>query len=168
MEMNEVQEIKMIVNSVFKVNIDIETRLRSHVEARIAYAKILRDKGFSYHKIANTLNKNHATIIHYLRNIDHIFVHDKYFIERYKRCKDLMIGVIEGPSNPTPEKVYINRIKELQSEVQELHAKLNDANQQLIKNARIKSIIKLINERICDDDVEILESKIRTFLNGIR
>lgn len=168
MEMNEIQELKLIVNSVFKVNIDIETRLRTHVEARIAYAKILRDKGFSYHKIANTLNKNHATIIHYLRNIDHIFVHDKYFIERYKRCKDLMIGVIEEPSNPTPEKVYINRIKELQSEVQELHAKLNDANQQLIKNARIKSIIKLINERICDDDVEILESKIRTFLNGIR
>jgi hypothetical protein len=168
MEMNEVQEIKMIVNSVFKVNIDIETRLRTHVEARIAYAKILRDKGFSYHKIANTLNKNHATIIHYLRNIDHIFVHDKYFIERYKRCKDLMIGVIEEPNNPTPEKVYINRIKELQSEVQELNIKLNDANQQLIKNARIKSIIKLINERICDDDVEILESKIRTFLNGIR
>ena len=79
-----------------------------------------------------------------------------------------MIGVIEDTNNQTPEKVYVNRIKELQSEVQELNIKLNNANQQLIKNARIKSIIKLINERICDDDVEILESKIRTFLNGIR
>jgi predicted transcriptional regulator len=168
MEMNEIYELKLIVNSVFKVNIDIETRLRSHVDARRAYAKILRDRGFSYHKTAVTIGKDHATIIHYLRNIDHIFAHDKYFIEKYKRCKDLMIGVIEDANNQTPEKVYLNRIKDLQSEVQELNIKLNNANEQLKKNVRIKSIIKLINERICDEDVEILESKIRIFLNGIR
>jgi hypothetical protein len=168
MENEEIKQIKSIVNSVFMVNIDVETRRRSHVDARRAYSKIMRERGYSFEKIGKTLEKDHATIIHYLRNIDYIFAYDLVFLEKYAKCKNMMLVSPDGIDQDIPEKVYVQRIKDLEGQVTELVLQLNKLNGKLSKYNRIKSIIKLINDRVVDEEIELVESKIRTLLNGLR
>jgi len=40
------------------------------VKKKIAVAKILREKGYSFPLIGRAMNKDHSTIIHYLRKKD--------------------------------------------------------------------------------------------------
>ena len=85
------EELKKIVNDVFLVDIDIENRKRDVVDARKVYSKILRDSGYSYESIGKTINKNHATIMHYVKNIEHLMSYDQILRNKYVACKDVFI-----------------------------------------------------------------------------
>ena len=85
------EELKKIVNDVFLVDIDIENRKRDVVDARKVYSKILRDSGYSYELIGKTINKNHATIMHYVKNIEHLMSYDQILRNKYVACKDVFI-----------------------------------------------------------------------------
>lgn len=81
------ESLKQIVNEVFLVDIDSNGRQRSIVDARKVYSKILRDLGYSYQFIADTINKNHCAIIHYVKNIENLLEFDAVFTKRYNMCK---------------------------------------------------------------------------------
>ena len=65
---NEVEIVRKIVEQVTGVNIFEKNRKRFVVEARAIYSTLLRDVGYSFPFIAETLGKDHTTIIHYMRN----------------------------------------------------------------------------------------------------
>ena len=79
--------LKKIINEVFIVDIDSKRRKRRIVDARIVYAKILRDLGYPYEQIADTINKDHSTIVYYIKNIDNLLEFDSTFKKRYNICK---------------------------------------------------------------------------------
>lgn len=79
--------LKQIVNLIFFVNIEDGTRKRRTVDARRAYSRILKDVGFSYEHIGHSLNKNHATIIHYLNSIDDLLKYDSVFERKFMLAK---------------------------------------------------------------------------------
>lgn len=81
------ESLKKIVNLVFFVDIEDTTRKRRIVDARRAYAKILKDAGFSYHYIGDSLNKNHATIIHYVKSVDGLLKYDSAFEKKFMLAK---------------------------------------------------------------------------------
>jgi len=83
----ESDSLKEIVDSVFSVDIFSDNRRRNVIDARHVYSKILREKGYSYESIGSSIKKNHATIIHYVKNIDSILKYDKSLSERYFTCK---------------------------------------------------------------------------------
>jgi hypothetical protein len=85
----EIEKLKGIVNEAFLVDLDIDNRKRETVDARKIYSKILRDSGYSYQAIGKTINKNHATIIHYIKNIEHLLSYDKVLYFKYLACKDV-------------------------------------------------------------------------------
>ena len=85
------EELKKIVNDVFLVDIEIESRKRDVVDARKIYSKILRDSGYSYELIGKTINKNHATIMHYVKNIEHLMTYDQIIKNKYVDCKNVFI-----------------------------------------------------------------------------
>lgn len=80
--------LKRIVNDIFITDIDDVSRLRKNVDARRAYSKILRDLGFSFKYIADSINKNHASIIHYCSTFDYIFIYDNVFQKRFNLAKN--------------------------------------------------------------------------------
>ena len=86
--MKEIEKLKKIVNEIFSVDIESKSRNRDIVDARKIYAKILREQGYGYEKIAKTINKDHATIIHYLKYIDHILSYDKDLMDKYIACEE--------------------------------------------------------------------------------
>lgn len=87
----EIEELIKIVNEVFFTDISKNSRKRTIVDARKIYSKILREKGFCYQSIADSLDKDHATIIHYIRTIDSILEYDKTLRNMYMTCKSIFL-----------------------------------------------------------------------------
>lgn len=82
-------EIIDLINQTFSVNILNNSRERELVENRIIFAKIVRDNfKISLPRIGNFVNKNHATIIHYLKQHEALFEYDKFYRLKYEKiCK---------------------------------------------------------------------------------
>lgn len=167
-ENKEVEQLKYIIKSVFFVDINRETRKRDFVDARRVYSKILRERGYSFADIGRTIKKNHATIIHYLRDIDHIFVHDKSFFEKYSKCREAVFNSLDDNSEYESDIMYKQIIKSLETKLSEMTYKCIKISKKIEKYNRIKSIIELIEERTCEGDEEIIEGKIRKIFNGFK
>lgn len=170
MEKNEnVDRVKELIKTVFSVDIEKETRRRDFVDARRVYSKLMREKGYPYKFIGETIGKDHASIIHYLRDIDYIFVHDKNLFEMYKKCKSaLMMEPDDDMLKPITDAMYKQRIKELEHEVFELNYKIVRLSKKVTAYNNIKNIIELIQERIVEGDEELVEKKIRAMFNGFK
>ena len=70
METQVTKELKRIIKEVTKVDVNTHSRKREIVEARSLYYTILKqiDKKKSLKSIGDTVNLNHATVIHSLKN----------------------------------------------------------------------------------------------------
>lgn len=73
-------------------------RLRKNVEARIAVAKYVRDKwGYSLSTIGFNMNRNHTSILHYLRRHDELHITSKngnslhvHYVDLYLEFSSIM------------------------------------------------------------------------------
>lgn len=76
------------VNRLFKCDILDTSRQPNNVSGRIAFSSFIR--GFSrmtVTEIGRCLNKNHATICHYLRKHDLYYQYDADYRKRYNKLK---------------------------------------------------------------------------------
>ena len=65
-----VELIKNLVEKEFDLQLKRKTRRRVYVEARAIYYMLLREKGrMSFANISETLDKNHATVLHAVKNL---------------------------------------------------------------------------------------------------
>ena len=90
------EEIKnKILNTIQKVTgVDITTKTRKYefIEARMIYYKLLRDRGYSLQEIGDTLDKNHATVLHGINVFNDIKDYDKDLREKYSAAIQLLAG----------------------------------------------------------------------------
>lgn len=90
------EEIKTkILNTIQKVTgVDITTKTRKYefIEARMIYYKLLRDRGYSLQEIGDTLDKNHATVLHGINVFNDIKDYDKDLMEKYSEAIQLLAG----------------------------------------------------------------------------
>jgi chromosomal replication initiation ATPase DnaA len=100
----ESEELIEIVNENFFTDMLSKNRKREVVDARRAYAKILRDRGYTFELISRTIGKDHATILHYVRTIDSILSYDKEFRDKYLLCKNAFLSNKESASIYKKEK----------------------------------------------------------------
>lgn len=84
--------LKSVVNEIFLIDVDEDSRRRDIVDARRIYSKILRDEGCSFNSIGESIGRDHATIMHYTKSIDSILTYDKNLRERYIACKQIYIA----------------------------------------------------------------------------
>ena len=84
------KKLRQAVNSVFGVNILDKCRKRNYVDARMVYAKILRDERTPYQVIGQSLLKNHASIVYYIKSIDWLLEHDKLLRRKYRHCINII------------------------------------------------------------------------------
>tara|TARA_R110000851_G_scaffold127415_2_gene259434 strand:- start:249 stop:713 length:465 start_codon:yes stop_codon:yes gene_type:complete len=81
--------IKDLVEDYYKIKIDTVTRKREYVEARAIYFKLLRDNSrMSTSAIGKTMNKDHATVLHFNRKIKDWFLFDKQLKQDYDTLND--------------------------------------------------------------------------------
>ena len=80
-----IQKFKKIIELETGVNVEIVSRKRNFVEARAIYYKLLRDiSQMTLHAIADTVNKDHATILHSLNSVDDWMRYDTKLADKYK------------------------------------------------------------------------------------
>ena len=80
-----IEKFKKIIELETGVNVEIVSRKRNFVEARAMYYKLLRDvSNMTFQAIGDTVNKDHATILHSLKSVDDWMRYDRKLADRYK------------------------------------------------------------------------------------
>jgi len=81
--------IKDIIEDYYNFKLDSATRQRKYVEARAIYYYILRNKfNYSLSAIAETLNKNHATVLHFTKQFDSWLMYDRVIRTDYQQIEN--------------------------------------------------------------------------------
>ena len=81
--------IKDIIEDYYNFKLDSATRQRKYVEARAIYYYILRNKfNYSFSAIAKTLNKNHATVLHFTKQFDSWLMYDRVIRTDYQQIEN--------------------------------------------------------------------------------
>jgi hypothetical protein len=161
------EKLKEIVSQVFDTDINIKTRKRNNVEARMIFSKILREDGNTFESIGKAINKDHSTIVYYVNQASVLIKQSIELSDKYLECKNCYIDNLD---------VVLPQMKydELKSEVIELKFlcnRLATERNEIIKVQekynRIKKIINLVAERTHVGKEEFIERKINQMFNGI-
>lgn len=130
-----VELIKNLVESEFNLQLKRKTRRREYIEARAMYYMLLREKGrMTVSSISKTLDKNHATILHALKNLHNWMTYDTNIKSIYdsleeKVNKIMLLHPEEFEHASTEEKFYLSAYVDLENkmiEQEELHKKIFD------------------------------------------
>ena len=79
-----------LINNVFNCDIMSKNRSQNNVFGRIGFSAFERFQSkLTLKKIGESLNKNHATVIHYLKEHDNLMKYDAKYREMYGK----IIGV---------------------------------------------------------------------------
>jgi hypothetical protein len=113
---NIVYDIKRLIYEQFNIDIDRKTRVRPVVESRFMYYKILREHlNFSLNEIAATVDYDHATVLHGLRQFENLYKYDAIFRDKFvsfeKLC-NIKLGLMANPYDK-----YLGKEDQLQRQV---------------------------------------------------
>lgn len=146
MEIN-VQGLMSSINYEFGVDLMADTRERSIVEARTIFSKIMyTHHRFGYTKISRILNKNHATIYHYIKSFDHLYQYDSVFKERYMNVMNAYLSGSRCTDTEEAGKIMYENIV-LSSKIKDLERKLSSPLHRLVDTIPVEKS-GLIRERL--------------------
>lgn len=122
-------QLKLIIKNKLSIDIDkAKKKLRDNVLAKMIYSKILRDDGYTWKSIANSISRDHSTVMYQYRVLTDLMEFDKKIERKYLEVRnDFLSGeeFLEGQTIGGLKKIIINlqndnkililRIKELES-----------------------------------------------------
>ena len=83
---NSAVALREIVDDVFGSDMMSNVRSRENVDARRVFCFILKDEGNTNSSIGRFLNKDHATVLHYVRTFQGLAASDPSFSKKYDDC----------------------------------------------------------------------------------
>lgn len=132
---NKPKLLKDIISQTLSIDISLKTREQPVVEARFIYFYILREKeGLTLQNIGNTLELNHATVLHGFKKAAFWIEQDYDFAQKYITCL----------SNYYKEVYDINKDEEIIELKRKLNAKRTIQVEQVYEQT--KRPMKRINE----------------------
>tara|TARA_R110001592_G_scaffold185101_2_gene429042 strand:+ start:109 stop:513 length:405 start_codon:yes stop_codon:yes gene_type:complete len=89
MESEKVKAVKSLVNTYLNVNVDLKSKNRDLINARAICYKILRDDcNMTNTAIAKHFSKNHATILHAMKEFPYMLKADSIMKKEYWFLRD--------------------------------------------------------------------------------
>lgn len=165
-----IEEIIFCINETMNIDIRDTSRKRDYVFGRaIAYTIMRVNMSLTLEQIAKVFNKNHASIVHSLKELPYILKYNSDFKELHDT---IVYNWLENVNNYTPVsgvelktrlKTMIKRNKSLHLEVESL--KIKGKQEKLI--VKYSEIIDRIEHKIPDDEFDSFKKKINTLLNGM-
>jgi hypothetical protein len=162
----EMDSLKYVIDKLFNINVMKNSRTRNVIDARLIYAKILRDRGHTLTSIARSLHKDHTTIIHYISQVDHLLRHDVRLAEKYIACKELFLRDKPFLSENLKESDVVSRLIKLTSDYEKLILERKNVLSMRDKYKRIEGIVDLVDSRTPNGSEKIIEEKINKMFNG--
>ena len=137
------EQIKKLVIENTGIDIDNPVRKRPFVEARAIYYKLLREYTLlSLVEIGDYVKKNHATVIHGLKNLDSWCKSDINLKNRYLNIRT---GLDILKENIELENADIEKIVDKYIKLKQKASKLIESNKELLE--QVKNITNKYNER---------------------
>ena len=161
------EKLKEIVSKVFDTDINIKTRKRNNVEARMIFSKILREDGNTFESIGNAINKDHSTIVYYVNQASVLIKQSIELSDKYLECKNCYIDNLDVVLPQMKYDELKNEVLELKLLINQLTIERNEIIKVQEKYNRIKKIINLVAERTHVGKEEFIERKINQMFNGI-
>lgn len=155
------------LESFFGMSLSEKSRKRSMVEARMIYAKLMKVyTRTSLSDIGRAIERDHATIIHYLRNFKWLKKTDTGFSSKYDTVADMYEEFRATWFNEDrfDDKKQIQLLK---SSIEKMTTERDRYEKYFKKIQRIDSIVQLIEERTPKGEEEYVESKINRMFNSI-
>ena len=161
------EKLKEIVSQVFDTDINIKTRKRNNVEARMIFSKILREDGSTLQAIGKAINKDHSTVIYYVNQASVLIKQSIELSDKYLECKNCYIDNLDVVLPQMKYDELKNEALELKLLINQLTIERNEIIKVQEKYNRIKKIINLVAERTHVGKEEFIEKKINQMFNGI-
>jgi|TARA_B100000780_G_C21026859_1_gene411662 hypothetical protein len=166
----EVNLIVKLTNERFGTDLQTKGRKRNSVNARMTCSYILRRRGFTLTQIGSFLGRDHATILHYLKNIEWYIKTDLQF--------NRMFTEIEEDFNSSANPVHVMGVEELKKEVFSLRNELKELDLRLeglkiaqstakAKSLRVESIFEIVRQRTRLGTEKEIENKLHRWFNGV-
>tara|TARA_R100001510_G_C7630810_1_gene189695 strand:+ start:390 stop:1043 length:654 start_codon:yes stop_codon:yes gene_type:complete len=189
MTQSKIDALKLIISDEFNVDVNKNSRLREVVEGRKAFAYILRKYNVSTTFIGNQIDKDHSTILHYVRNLEHELAYDSIFSEKLRRSEmrfEKIMKKTEPIESQTDEmerdsmlKLYAfadeneglkQTIKRLKKKVKSLDAKVLSLEGEVTiakrEEERLSPIYEMLKERVKVGKEDRVYNSIRRLLNN--
>jgi hypothetical protein len=151
------KEIKELVEGELGYRINVNSRIRSIVYGRAIYFKICKDRtNLSLKQIGQTLNQDHATVLHSVKKIFPTFaMYNPKYMEIYNR--------IIATEEYIPKH---KRLKTLQEEHRKLETRFKFLKQIKI-DPKLRPILETIQE-IPEDQLHEAEYRIKRVINRLK
>ena len=167
-----IQELIELVNETCECDILKKSRLRKDVDGRMIFAQVLHSKGLTKSAIGRIMNKNHATIVYYIRKIEGYLRHDEIMRNRYH-----YVSNIYSPINTTPHYYQYSRM-DLMEEIRKISSELERVNKDNTelrkslhetkrKDIRLSNLYRLVKERTPLGREQEIERKLTHIYNGV-
>ena len=168
-KMDNIENVRNIVELVIGGSIMNPLRKRESVEARMVFSCILKDMGYSLSSIGRVLGKHHTTVIHYIRSLDDLVETNSFFLKKYLKCKEILLlgqSEVSVEDNTSVLDAFIgltNQIELLKSELNIARIEKEDIIKEYsIRNdKRLNKIFKVIENNTKVGDEFMTERKIR-------
>jgi hypothetical protein len=153
--------LRTIVIDVFEADVLMKGGSRNLVNSRKVFAKILTGRGYSLSAIARYLDKDHTTIIHYIKDVDGLLKYTPNVLNKYLMVRD-KFNKVEGDLFMTVrERELQSSIDSLNSEVERLILENNN-----YKWNRLNTVFNLIDKRTPVGKEELIYKRINQLFNS--
>jgi hypothetical protein len=160
---SEMELLKKIVDSVFRIDISSTNRRRETVDARMIYAMLLRGRNHTYSSIGKSLKNDHTTIIHHCRKADDILAQDDSLMRKYILCRDMFQEALRlDEKDSLLDHTKLSSLM-LRSQVERLileNEKLKNELKPIEPNKRLLKIFDKIKENTPDGSEDYVYKKI--------
>lgn len=169
MREEERRNLLKTVNRVSGVDILSQCRERPYVNARIVYSYILFKRGHSYTDISRTINRNHSTIIHYMRNAEWLIKNEDELNMLHEACLDVHRKGY-GDEKVT-EADLLKHLAQKDKQIEQLSLQIEQLNSQLKQKRkeeeRFEAMFAFLRNRVPLGREEELTSKFNRVINGL-
>jgi len=167
----KVDAIKNIVNTYYNIEVNSKLKTDQLVKARAICYKILKEEcHMSYTFIGFSFNKNHATIIHAIKEIKWMFKSDKQMERDYHNIKALWLEEATDyvELKPTELKKQLNLLQEQNKMLNLSLIDVQERCEELSKHTKkYDSVVEMIEKRVPEQRLKEVEQKINHLINGL-
>jgi hypothetical protein len=156
--------LRTIVEEEFNVDIMKKDRKRRNVDARMCFAKILKEEGYTHTLIGEYIGKDHSTIVHYVQQIPNVMMFDKNVFNYFVTCKTKFLENKESSVIPT-EKSMANEVVKLRNQMENIMSYYDSVKATEKKYERLSDIINIIDSKTRKGEENSIKIKINQMLN---
>lgn len=167
------RELKEVVKEYLEVDVELPNRRLKSVYARMVYYKILRELGYSWQSIGDTLNKHHATVLHAVNSFDDLSTYDKDLVRSYDIVKDIFLDGYHEKVHPlhyVPREELIAVTQSLEKRNKTLTLSNESLNNRLNFYKKYDTILEILSSRnkvLTEEHIEKIKIKLTHILNGL-